>query len=233
DVQITNPEGSYEVRDINDFLKRAILRKRPHSDAVEIVDVVRDNNNNNDTDDDNDEDAEYPITLRTNTIKCEIRCIYKINFDEPIFDDRIVKIEIHTYNSFANTTFRYSDEIRIPIQQQNLYTLPYESFLYVEDFLYVEEKLTKDKVVQGANMSLGNNCDAFIFEEIRYELNDVEIDRNRNVGITSTLKNYVTVSSDRSGMPAGMRKLLRPDCLIIHDRVVQYDLLTNIVRKIT
>ena len=26
----------------------------------------------------------------------------------------------------------------------------------------------------------------------------MEIDRNRNVGITSTLKNYVTVSSDRS-----------------------------------
>jgi len=26
----------------------------------------------------------------------------------------------------------------------------------------------------------------------------VEIDRNRNVGITSTLKNYITVSSDRS-----------------------------------
>ena len=47
-------------------------------------------------------------------------------------------------------------------------------------------------------LTLGNNCVAFIFDEIRYELNGVEIDRNRNVGITSTLKNYVTVSSDRS-----------------------------------
>ena len=69
DVQITNPEGSYEVRDINDFLKRAILRKRPHSDAVEIVDIVRDNNNNNDTDDDNDESGEYPIMLRANYLQ--------------------------------------------------------------------------------------------------------------------------------------------------------------------
>jgi len=33
--------------------------------------------------------------------------------DEPIFDDRIIKIETHTYNPFANTTFEYSDEIRI------------------------------------------------------------------------------------------------------------------------
>ena len=41
---------------------------------------------------------------------------------EPVFDDRIVKIETHTYNPFANTTFGYSDEIRIPIQQQDLHT---------------------------------------------------------------------------------------------------------------
>jgi len=50
----------------------------------------------------------------------------------PIFDDRIVKLEVHTYNPFANTTFGHSDEIRIPIEQQDLYTLPCESFLYIE-----------------------------------------------------------------------------------------------------
>ena len=62
--------------------------------------------------------------------------------DEPIFDDRIVKIETHTYSPFA-TTFGYSDEIRIPIQQQDLYTLPYESFLYVERKLTKWSKLTE------------------------------------------------------------------------------------------
>ena len=51
----------------------------------------------------------------------------------------------HMYSPFANTMFGYSDEIRIPIQQQDLYTLPYESFLYVEG------KLTKNKVVQSAH----------------------------------------------------------------------------------
>ena len=40
DVEITIPEGSYEVRDINEFLKRAILRKTPHRDALETVDVL-------------------------------------------------------------------------------------------------------------------------------------------------------------------------------------------------
>ncbi|KYN14512.1 hypothetical protein ALC57_13281, partial [Trachymyrmex cornetzi] len=42
-----------------------------------------------------------------------------------IFDDRIVKIETHTYNPYANTTFGHSDEIRIPIEQQDLYTLSF------------------------------------------------------------------------------------------------------------
>jgi len=72
-------------------LKRAILRKRPYHDALETVDVVRgdnnNNNNNNDTDDDNSEDVEYPITLRANinynTMKCEIRYAYRINFGKP------------------------------------------------------------------------------------------------------------------------------------------------------
>jgi len=47
-------------------------------------------------------------------------------------------------------------------------------------------------------MALRNNCVAFMFDEIRYELDDVEIDRNRNVGISSTFKNCVTMSSERS-----------------------------------
>ncbi|XP_011687106.1 PREDICTED: uncharacterized protein LOC105449547 [Wasmannia auropunctata] len=107
---------------------------------------------------------------------------------EPIFDDSIVKIETHTYNLYVNTSFKHSDEIRIPIQQQDLYTLPYESSLYVEG------RLTLNKRNENTTAILGNNCVAFMFDEIRYELNDVEIDRNRNVGLTTTLKNYVLLS---------------------------------------
>ncbi|XP_012062899.1 PREDICTED: LOW QUALITY PROTEIN: uncharacterized protein LOC105626202 [Atta cephalotes] len=206
------------------------IPKDVHTTTLETVDLVRgdnnnnnNNNNNNDTDDDDHSGGEYPITLRANynTMRCEIRCAYRINFGKPNSIGSLLgfsskqcnvtagaysngksahtihefspsvppgcKIETHTYSPFANTTFGYSDEIRI--QQQDLYTLPYESFLYVEG------KLTKNKAVQSAHVTLGNNCIAFIFDEIRYELNGVEIDRNRNVGITSTLKNYVTVSS--------------------------------------
>ncbi|XP_071634093.1 uncharacterized protein [Temnothorax longispinosus] len=111
---------------------------------------------------------------------------------EPIFDDSVVKIKTHTYNPYANTTFGHNDEIRIPIQQQDLYTLPCESFLYVEGRLVIKRR--NDESVT----TLANNCVAFMFDEIRYELNDVEVDRNRNVGITSTIKNYVSLSYNDS-----------------------------------
>ncbi|XP_018405659.1 PREDICTED: uncharacterized protein LOC108782009 [Cyphomyrmex costatus] len=110
--------------------------------------------------------------------------------DKPVFDDRIVRIETHTYNPYVNTTFGHSDEIRIPIQQQDLYTLPCESYLYVEG------RLTSKEENAERQPQLGINCVSFMFEEIRYELNGTEIDRGRNVGITSLLKGYATFSDD-------------------------------------
>jgi len=108
---------------------------------------------------------------------------------EPIFENRIVKIESHTYNPYANTTYvGHSDEIRISIQQQDLYTLSCKSFLYVEGKLTV--KRGNDE-----SQTLRNNCVVFMFDEIRYELNGVEIECN--VRITSTIKNYVSLTYDK------------------------------------
>jgi len=46
--------------------------------------------------------------------------------------------------------------------------------------------------------TLGNNCVAFMFDEIRYELNGVEINRTRNVEITSSIKNYISLTYDKA-----------------------------------
>jgi len=46
---------------------------------------------------------------------------------------------------------------------------------------------------------IGSNYMAFMFDEIRYELNGAEmIDHNRNVGIISILKRYASFSSDNA-----------------------------------
>lgn len=71
DKEITIPEGSYELHAINEYLRRAILRHRRVVDSNDIVD--------------GEEHDEYPIMLRANhnTLKSEIKCVYRINFSKP------------------------------------------------------------------------------------------------------------------------------------------------------
>ena len=44
------------------------------------------------------------------------------------------------------------------------------------------------------NVKLVNNALAFLFEEIRYELAGVEVDRTKNIGITSTIKTLLSIN---------------------------------------
>ncbi|KAM0736895.1 hypothetical protein ACS0PU_006544 [Formica fusca] len=71
DKEITIPEGSYELHAINEYLRRAILRHRRVVDSNDIVD--------------DEEHDEYPIMLRANhnTLKSEIKCVFRINFSKP------------------------------------------------------------------------------------------------------------------------------------------------------
>lgn len=47
------------------------------------------------------------------------------------YDNSIMKLEYRSYAPFLNS-FNNNDEIRISIQNQDLYILPSESFIYVE-----------------------------------------------------------------------------------------------------
>lgn len=105
-----------------------------------------------------------------------------------LFDENISTFEYHTHQPYASSTLNKSDEIRIPIQQQDLYTLPAHSFIYLEGSISV----TKADGTPSTETFISNNGFAFLFDEIRYELNGIEIDKVRNPGITSTLKGYVS-----------------------------------------
>lgn len=111
----------------------------------------------------------------------------------PVLDDSIVSMHLHSYNPYM-TSFNNSDEIRISIQQQDIYTLPHESLIYIEG-TYSKNSKFKD----GANGStlprLINNSAAFLFDEIRYELNGFEIDKCKNVGLTTTMKGVVSFTT--------------------------------------
>ncbi|XP_068991480.1 uncharacterized protein [Neodiprion pinetum] len=61
--------------------------------------------------------------------------------------------------------------------------------------LHIHGKITKDDGVAAVTVTkLINMAVCHLFEEVRYELNGVEIDRNKNVGITSTMKGYVSLT---------------------------------------
>jgi hypothetical protein len=103
------------------------------------------------------------------------------------YDNLISGMEYHTHQPYASTTYNNNDEIRIPILQQDIITAPFESTIIVHG-----EVTGKKADGTALEVSLINNAVAFMFEEIRYELCGKEIDRTKNVGITTTLKNILS-----------------------------------------
>lgn len=106
------------------------------------------------------------------------------------FDEVITKQEYHTYYPRVSN-FKSNDEIRISIQHQDIYTLPSESYIYIEGTF-------KPEATGTGTCDLTNNAYMFLFEQIRYELNGVEVDRCTKPGITSTIKAYVSYSDSES-----------------------------------
>ncbi|CAH0562751.1 unnamed protein product [Brassicogethes aeneus] len=99
------------------------------------------------------------------------------------------EIEYHSYLPYANSSLNKSDEVRIPIQTQNVYTYPAESFLELEGVV-LDEQNKASGTIQLTNMAL-----MFLFDEIRYEIAGVVVDRVRNPGLTSLMKGYVSFTN--------------------------------------
>lgn len=108
----------------------------------------------------------------------------------PVIDNTIIRKEFHSYLSYL-PSYENNDEIRISIQNQDLYVLPSESFLYIEGIITKNDNTLIDDLI-----TLHSNCMAYLFSEIRYELNGIEIDRTRYVGKTTDLKNILSFQNN-------------------------------------
>ena len=104
-----------------------------------------------------------------------------------IFDESIANYETYTHQPFASLTFNNNDEIRTAVQPQELCLLPNRSSLHVYGRLIRVDGVTPTDTTQ-----LVNNAIFHLFEEIRYELNAIKIDRSKNVGLTTLMKNYIS-----------------------------------------
>ncbi|KAL4083939.1 hypothetical protein QTP88_029255 [Uroleucon formosanum] len=76
-----------------------------------------------------------------------------------------------------------NDEIRISVLNMDSYTLPCESYIYIEG------KVNKPADAVG-EVRFSNNGLAFLFSEMRYEINGIEIQKFKSPGVSSCLKAY-------------------------------------------
>ncbi|XP_025407225.1 uncharacterized protein LOC112681180 [Sipha flava] len=95
-------------------------------------------------------------------------------------NSKITKIEYHSYIPYTNS-FNENDEIRIAVQQTDVYPYLHESFIFMDG-----------KFVDPEKSKICNNGMYFLFDQVRLEINGVEVDRTRNLGITSSLKGYLS-----------------------------------------
>lgn len=116
------------------------------------------------------------------------------NVDYPALNDSsIISYEYHTVSPYSSTSLNENDEIRIPIHQADLITLPCESFLIIEGTVTRSDS-TEIKTENTKKEALTSNCAAFLFSEMRYEVNGIELDAVRNPGITSLIKGMVSLT---------------------------------------
>jgi hypothetical protein len=105
-----------------------------------------------------------------------------------IHDTSITSYQYYVYTPYT-TSFANRDEIRIAIQSQEGYVLPCESTLYIEGSVVRSATAAADAV----DPTISRNFAAFLFDNVRYEIGGVEVDRVKNPGITSLLKGYPSI----------------------------------------
>lgn len=109
----------------------------------------------------------------------------------PFQDNTIIKKQFLTYSPYT-TTYGHNDEIRIAIQSQDLYVLPSESYIYLE--FSVTRKAGADNAAAAGTWS--SSPSLRLFSEMRYELNNTEIDRIKFPGMSARIK-ALTIFPDK------------------------------------
>ncbi|XP_050065031.1 uncharacterized protein LOC126553959 [Aphis gossypii] len=96
---------------------------------------------------------------------------------------KITQINYQSFTPYSNISFSNNDDIRINVLNMDNYTLPCESYLYIEG------KMNKPADVVG-DVCFSNNGLAFLFSEMRYEINRIVVQKIKSSGISSCLKGY-------------------------------------------
>ncbi|XP_060874004.1 uncharacterized protein LOC132947789 [Metopolophium dirhodum] len=96
---------------------------------------------------------------------------------------KITQKHYHSFTPYSNMSLSNNDEIRISVLNMDAYTLPCESYIYIEG------RVNKPSDAVG-DVRFSNNGLAFLFSEMRYEINGIEIQKLKTPGVASCLKAY-------------------------------------------
>ena len=106
-------------------------------------------------------------------------------------DESVAHYEVHAHQPYT-ASFNNSDAIRISIQHQDICLLPSRSTLHICGRMVQTNNTAVERT------ELVNNAICHLFEEIRYELNAFEIDKCKNVGLTTLMKGLVSHNPTQS-----------------------------------
>ncbi|XP_026821241.1 uncharacterized protein LOC113559695 [Rhopalosiphum maidis] len=98
-------------------------------------------------------------------------------------DCKITQIEYHSFLPYSTSALSNNDEVRIALHNTESYTLPCESYIYIEGTITKPTEITEE-------IRVINNGLSFLFSEMKYEINGTQIQKLVNPGISTTLKGY-------------------------------------------
>ena len=115
------------------------------------------------------------------------------------FDESIEKIQYRVYDPLQGTPLNTNgQEIRIQILNEDIWTLPCKSFLYIEGQLL--DSVTNQPYADNSLVSLQNNAMMYLFSEARYHIGDHEVERFQYPGQTTTIDALLTKSNKFNGL---------------------------------
>lgn len=109
----------------------------------------------------------------------------------PLRDNSIIKEQYLSYSPYTSS-YGHNDEIRIVIQSQDLYVLPSESYIALE--IRVSRKNGADHAAAAGSWSTFPAHR--LFSEMRYELNNTEVDRAKMPALTSSVKSHAVSAGE-------------------------------------
>src|SRR5260221_13497595 len=115
------------------------------------------------------------------------------------YDESIERFQYRVYYPLQGTPVNNNvQEIRIQILNEDIWTLPCKSFLYIEGQLL--DSVTNQPYAANTLVSLQNNAMMYLFSEARYHIGDHEVERFQYPGQTTIIDALLTKNSKFNGL---------------------------------